>query len=402
MSGILKNNFLDVRLLFLLFATLLIVFREVDLFLNPRFWAEEGRVYFLAAYSDGFKAIFYSHQGYFSLTPNVATYLSTFLPLKLAPIPTLFFSFLVTLLPSIIIIYSKSDYLNSNIAKLFAILIVYFVSNTEEVWLNTINSQFWFVVIAFLILIENKENVSKLRLNSYAILIFISGLSGAPANIMAPFFLIKYYFEKSSFDLKLFYIFISTILIQMVYILGISDYGGARFIYDGEKIIAATKTAVSGVVYYPFAFNADVSPKFAMIFSLIIVGLLIKKENFIKAAMLLTIPFFVSLIMTFTSLGMNGGGRYFFPVAVIYVMSIFYLIRTNETSLNVRVVVYVFLISAIALGLQRYTFKPGFTTHSTWHKWADEVERFQNREQDFISLYPQWKNAYWSVELPRK
>ena len=402
MSGILKNNFFDVRLLFLLFATLLIVFREVDLFLNPRFWAEEGRVYFLAAYSDGFKAIFYSHQGYFSLTPNVATYLSTFLPLKLAPISTLFFSFLVTLLPSIIIIYSKSDYLNNNIAKLFAILIVYFVNNTEEVWLNTINSQFWFVVITFLILIENKVSVSKSRFNSYAILIFFSGLSGVPANLLAPFFLVKYYLEKTSADLKLFYVLIATILIQLVYIIILSDDGSSRFVYDVEKIISAIKTSISGVVYHPFAFNADVSPKFAMIFSLIVVGLLIKKENFIKVAMLLTIPFFVSLIMTFTSLGMGGGGRYFFPVAVIYVMSIFYLIRTNETSLNVRVVVYVFLISAIALGLQHYTFKPGFTSDSTWHKWEDEVERFQNREQDFISLYPQWKNAYWSVELPRK
>lgn len=398
----LKSSFINVKFFLFLFIFFIVVFREFDLFLHPRFWAEEGRVYFLAAYSEGLKAILFSHQGYFSLTPNIATYLSTLLPLQLAPIPTLIFSFIVTLIPGIFIIYSKSYYLNSFFSKFMAILIVYFVANTEEVWLNTINSQFWFVIIIFLVLMENKSSISRARSNAYFFLTLASGLSGVPANFLAPFFLFKYSTERSKADLKLFYVLLVTSFIQFFYILVLSDYSSSRFVFDGEKIISAVKTSIYGIVHHPFAFNSDVTPKFALIFSLIIIGLLITKKNLMKTTIVLIIPFFVSFLMTFTSLGMQGGGRYFFPVAVIYVLSVFYLIRENNLSLNLKILVYVFLFSAIVLGIQKYPFKPGFSTHPEWHKWGDEVVKFQNGEQDFISLYPQWKNAYWSVELPRK
>lgn len=72
----------------LIIAIALIILRHFDFFINPRFWAEEGSVYFLNAYIHGFSSLWFGHQGYFSIIPNISTYLATLVPLEYAPIVT--------------------------------------------------------------------------------------------------------------------------------------------------------------------------------------------------------------------------------------------------------------------------------------------------------------------------
>lgn len=231
--------------------------------------------YFLSAYNDGIKALLYAHQGYYSLTPNVATYVSTLFPLQYAPWPTYLCSFIVTIFPGLLIISSDAPYLNKFWHKLVAILIVYFTSNTEEVWLNTINAQFWFMVSTFLLLLESKADIRKLKEYTFLSLAFFSGLSGVPANILAPFFLLRYYLKNETLDLKLFIVFVITSLAQVVIILNTEHF--IRFSADLVKIKSALLTSIYGFTHYPI--NELVSINMASIYSIIIIAFLVKNNQ---------------------------------------------------------------------------------------------------------------------------
>jgi len=233
------------KIAILIFTLLIICFREVSLLITPRFWAEEGTVYFLNAYSDGIMAIFYANQGYFSIIPNIATFFSTLVPLEYAPIPTLIISLLVILIPSILIISSDSEYLRPIWAKSFAIFIIYFTTNTEEVWLNTITSQFWFLIIMFLILIEDKTSVTRNKTSLVLSLTFLSGLSGIPGNLIAPFFLLRFFCKKQKLDLHIFSTLLLTITIQLIFISSTEHHSGR--VFDMERLVPALISSITGV-----------------------------------------------------------------------------------------------------------------------------------------------------------
>ena len=163
-------------------------------------------MYFYDAYVNGISSLLHGHQGYFSLIPNLATYLATLVTLENAPYATLVSALIVQIIPFILITFSKSEFLDSPHKKIIASLIVIFSGNTEEVWLNTINSQFHFVVIVFLVLIESKNNLSRAKRFTLAFITLAAGLSGIPANILAPFFGLRFYMFKQKFDLALFFI----------------------------------------------------------------------------------------------------------------------------------------------------------------------------------------------------
>lgn len=398
-----KNIKLDERrklIFLLLFVFCIIFFRQMDFFLNPRFWAEEGNVYFFDAYINGFSAIFHAHQNYFSIVPNVSTYISTLLPLEYAPLSTLFFSTMVMLIPAFLIVFSKSKYLAGFFTKIIAILIIYFVSNTEEVWLNTINSQFWFLIVMFVVLVDDKNNLSKIKYSVFLLIALVSGLSGVPANLIAPVFLAFFILNKSKLDISIFLILFFTSLIQLFFILSTSGDIN-RFTLDLLKIYAAIKASFVGFTYSEFSFASEVSFFYALILSAIMVFLLINKDNYIKVLCCLSIVVFGSIIMTFTSLDMIGGGRYFFPIAVIYIYTIFYFLRTCSYGYKINSILYVYIFSALLFGFKNYPVKLGFTYHPDWYKWADEVKKFEQGEQDFIYLYPQWDLAPWKIYLPR-
>ena len=63
-------------------AAAALVLRVPEVVLEPRFWAEEARVYFVYALNNpAGSALLAPHQGYYSLVPNLATWLATLVPL---------------------------------------------------------------------------------------------------------------------------------------------------------------------------------------------------------------------------------------------------------------------------------------------------------------------------------
>ncbi|MGE0822630.1 MAG: hypothetical protein AB7G75_21790 [Candidatus Binatia bacterium] len=178
-------------------ALMVVYLRLPLLFHEPRFWAEEGSLYFAHAYSHPWwLASTQVQMGYFALWPNIATTIAAqVVSIQTAPLVTTVFALLVQLLPVGMVIWSRSDLWRGFFVKMFGVALILFIPHSQEVWLNTINSQFFFSLVTFLILLEDLD-ATRLRRWGYRILLVLAGLTGWVSCFLTPLFVLRYYLEK--------------------------------------------------------------------------------------------------------------------------------------------------------------------------------------------------------------
>ena len=135
-----------IKLSFLFLGVLAMFFRAPSFFFEPRFWAEEGIIYFSNAFNNPwYKALFTPHLDYLSLFNNIASTLAAnIVQLKDAPLITTLLAFAVQVIPLAIVLWSQSELWGSAVKKAVGILIILFVPLSGEIWLATNCSQFYF------------------------------------------------------------------------------------------------------------------------------------------------------------------------------------------------------------------------------------------------------------------
>ena len=148
----LNKNFKTILLLIIL---ILVFYRSPYIFLNGRFVAEEGSVWFRNSYLFGpvvgFTQVFWG-SGYFNLWANISSVFATYVPINYSPLVTVYFAFAVQLYLFIFIIFSKSNLIITNIDKILVSLVVLLSPvMVAEVWLNTLTSQVYFTILTILI-----------------------------------------------------------------------------------------------------------------------------------------------------------------------------------------------------------------------------------------------------------
>ena len=163
------------NILWLLFY-LLCILRNSTLFTQPRFWAEEGSTYFQTAYNEGFwNGLSQVQMGYFSIIPNVATAVSSLIPLNFAPLPCLIISLLIQSINVHLILYNSHHFWGQTSHKISLFFLMLFLPFSEEVFLNTICSQFHLQLSVFLMIyLYAKDPIPKKHLFIYT-LAFLSG-----------------------------------------------------------------------------------------------------------------------------------------------------------------------------------------------------------------------------------
>lgn len=166
----------------------LVALRAPWLVLAPRFFAEEGILYFrFAREHTAWEALTAPHLGYFALVPNVATMLAAKLPLVLAPFATLAFAFLAQLAPGTLVAYDRELFVTTR-QKLLAFAVLLLPLAMRREWLSTVHAQFWLALAMCLTLVI--EPRSRRAVASYAALTVIAALTGAVSDALAPIFLV--------------------------------------------------------------------------------------------------------------------------------------------------------------------------------------------------------------------
>ena len=394
-----NKNFYNI--IILVGAILLIVTRHVDFIIYPRFWAEEGSVYFLDAYTFGASSLWHAHQGYYSIIPNFSTYFATFVPLEFAPIITTLIAFVVQVVPFYLINISKSEFFNTSFKKLLASMIILFVGNTEQIWLNTITSQFHFVVILFLLLIDNKSNLNKGKSYIFYIITLISGLSGVPANILAPIFFYNYFITKQKINLHMFGILVITSLIQVIAISTSTSDVTNRTDYPGFSVIGHILISIfQAPIFHTTSGSAYTLLILPLIY--IIIKSISPKKYFL---IFFGSTFLLASIMILTSMSMAGGWRYIYAPGVIFMFGLLSAVFDTSISKRARVALRAYIAIAIFYGVINFPLldEGTYPVHSKhWKHWKDEALLYKEHSIDEIAIYPQWEIGPWSVSLPRK
>ena len=122
--------------------------------MQGRFWAEDGRSFYSQAWTLPWsQALLAVDMGYMNLAGNAAGVLARYAgPVETAPFVTLAFSLIIQLLPGVILITARDNWLSRRWVLGVALLYLAIAPAAEEVWLNTANSQFHMLLAASLVL----------------------------------------------------------------------------------------------------------------------------------------------------------------------------------------------------------------------------------------------------------
>jgi hypothetical protein len=177
--------------------------RTPQLLVEPRFWAEEGSLYYAAAWNAGSYAT-WAHVptpivGYLNLAASIpATLAARWLPVELAPFLTTWAAFGVLAVALAVISAGRSRlWPHPRGSALACAAVLLAPSALGESWLNSINSQSYCGVIALAIVCEDLRLASARRMAAYVPLLIFCGLSGPYTSFVFPVFAWKVWAERS-------------------------------------------------------------------------------------------------------------------------------------------------------------------------------------------------------------
>lgn len=190
-------------IVFLIYALFILIRLPHNPFNGGRIIAEDGTVFLAYAWHSSFgQAIFRSYAGYLNIAANGTGVFTAFLIKKHlismadASVCIGGVAFFFQLLPAVLIIWGRADWLPSNKARIAGVAVIALCPKCEEVWLNGMHIQFWLALCCGLILTLDIEKNYRMWLLKGSIL-FLGPLSGPISAIMALFFGIRSWVDRS-------------------------------------------------------------------------------------------------------------------------------------------------------------------------------------------------------------
>jgi hypothetical protein len=416
-----------VQLAIVLAAAVAIVLRAPVLLLHPRLWAEEGIVYFAFAHAHGlWTDLTTSQLGYYSLVDNLAAALAAkAVPLERAPLVTTLVALLAQLLPFVLILRSKSTRWPNLRTKVLACIAVLVVPPSGEIWLNSINSQFFLCVVTFLLLLEPVDRPEPLRIA----LLLVSGFSGVVSCYLTPLFLWKARRDKTlGARVEALTMTAATVIEAAIVFYHRAGPSGAaqRLALPTVNTILAilvSKTVVlplaGGHVDDHFAFwtlaalprqSLVIRAELMVILAAILLPALAlalghsrSRWTYLAAYGLLAVGSIVtSLERDKSSFVHNVGGRYFYAPNAIVALG---LAEGAAAALSLRIgrgfwlaaLRLVVLLEAIVVSLAVY--RATAIARPSWPDWATEVRAWRADPTHRLRVWP--GNAVWDFPLER-
>ncbi len=378
--------------------------RAPYLFFNPRFWAEEGSVYFSYAFhSVWYEALIAGHQGYYSFFPNFMTVIAAHVVfLEYAPLVTTLAAFSVQILVILIVMYRLKSILYP-MQQFLICATVLFVCHTGEVWLNTITTQFHLCLASFFIILAEHQKVNRWWSFFDRTVLFISGLTGVMTIFLFPALLTKWVFEKSRNLLILNLIIFTTTFFQI-----------SRILFDGlrsnriqfDKFGSILELWIKQFVLWPILGNSPgyipsnekvlyLAAGTTMVLSIVATF----KSKHINSKLALISFFSVSMLSLAGSLGMAGGWRYVYAPAVMLITFFILNLRPNENKIITGFSGMIVILSLISwIPLYHRMLSPWVVQHGV--VWSEEVSKWRKTDNYQLKIWPQWEGKRkWSICL---
>ncbi|HMT09240.1 MAG TPA: hypothetical protein PKA82_14645 [Pyrinomonadaceae bacterium] len=179
-------------------STLLLFGRKPEIFLNPQFWAEDGRNWYADAYNaDPLVSIFTTEAGYFQTSSRIIASISQLFPLAQAP---LVFNLSAVLIQAGVAAFIVSDrcrgLIESRYAR-YALAFLYLVlPNAWEVYGNLTNAQ-WHLALLVCLIVVTAEPISKAGRIFDFLATMLSVVSGPFCLLLFPISLARLYLDRT-------------------------------------------------------------------------------------------------------------------------------------------------------------------------------------------------------------
>ena len=396
--------------------------RQPALFGSPRFWAEEGTLYFSYAWTHPwYETLLYRPAGYLTLYTAAAAALAAGLaPLRAAPFVTTMLGFVAQTLPIVVIAASRSS-IWGGIRRPLGIAIVLLGAITDEIWVTTTNSQFYMALTAFLLLLEDAPARSAWSVFT-SVVVVLCGLTGPLSCALMPLFAIKAWYRRRTVDIVQTVLLATCAAIQLGLVLGDLSQGTpialrrehALFLPAVPYVVwirailpslvsDGALVRITGLIYrggqpdrwqwtgtalmaIAVAFVGWLTWRLPRPLSLLLSGGFWICTLFSIAGALLD----TRILLT----GIHVAPRYFYVPGVIVLITVLQNVRRPTGHLAaVRVLVCaVLLASGLSAGAARWQTTP---LPAGWPSWGDEVTAWESDPSHALRIAPE----RWSVSL---
>ena len=349
------ENFLfkNKHLVFLFFIVL-IFFREINIFLFPRLWAEEGTVHIQSIFEYGlWDSLWKPHLGYYSFLNNIITSTGIlFFGLKQINVYNTAIAF-IFYIASVFSVYGlKSSFWDTETKRFFVILsALAFCSG--EMWMSIIYIQFYLGLFALLF---GLSNINSQNIKFYIIslvMLFLGCITGVITLLIAPIFLFRFFIKEISLKkfIPIAITFLLGLFVQLIILMKadvISEISRFSLNYLNNFFVGLGNTFIN-TTFIGFGY---LLLKILMgLILILLVFLCIRNSNYkIKNYIPLVFGIFLGVILTFLSYRMYGGPRYgFVPIISIFIFLINFIFDKNTNSLEKLGTNYLFLKILITL-----------------------------------------------------
>ncbi len=384
------------KIIWLVAAVIILsVCREPLFFLHPRIWAEEGTIHINSVFINGlWGSLITPHLGYYSLFNNYVVAIGMkFFGLSGVAYVTTWMSFLVILLTVLSPLVLQSKFWDSDAKKITLILFLLF-SGTAEIWLNTINTQFYFCLFTALVFLSEPKEFKGWKWVYILLMMVNAVMTGITSIVLAPFFIYKYL--KSSIRsaeekiLVALMIFGACIQIYSLFYLKIS---GELSRFDISNIVnfhnVFFRNLIGGLNFRGWVVKA-------MFILSALIFLANKEVRATENSLPLIIAIYLSALFAFLSLGMGGGGRYSYAASGLIFIFILNLLSVKKVNKLTHPLTYIFLIIILCGSALRYFETKNFYDPE-WHKFSlSNVVKLPGNNF-MLELFPQWPNTNWVI-----
>lgn len=391
-------------------ATLL---RVPEIVLEPRFWAEEGRDYFVHALSvPALDALAAEHQGYYSLVPNVAAWLAIFVPLEHAPAVTTAIALLVQMLPVAIVATSAAPWAGEPRRRAVAVLVVLLVGAAGELHATTTNSQFQLALAAAVVYLELAAPIQPARRTALLGVLLLAGLTGVQSTLLAPVFAWRWWRDRQGADAAAAAVLASCLLLQAGVVLSVAGQPD-RFSVPREPIGAGLRTVeklAKGLLIHPIA--GDLGPKFMKLpfgAAMLAVGVVgVAAAAVAQLAILrrgpgrdmLAAAWLVAVASYLGSRRMAGGERYLEVSSALIVLAIATLAFDTGRPRALRACAGIAVAAAVVVNAWLYPLRTGGSFDADWPRWTAEVAAWRDGRAGAPRIHPQWADGAWTAAVP--
>jgi hypothetical protein len=382
--------------------------------ISTRFWAEEGRHFFENAWIMApLPALFTSFAGYLNLVANAAAIVARWLvPLQFAPLATIGTGLTFQLLPPLLLLTARDSWLQPFQVRVAALVLLLLVPASEEIWLQTLTSQFELLLCCAIILALDIDVGWRawLRLTVLA----LAPLCGPVAIVLIPLFLIRSALDKSTHRSIQSTVLVASSLLQVLLFLR-GEPGRQYALHPALLSCAftirhlalpffgidiANKVAISirsSLQVSKIPVLAVLLPPLAFTFLLVMAFLRRRMANpaiwFLTTAAVIAVASYVGSLGGVASLltDVRGQGRYVVVPQTLFYFTVLTLTVTAEGW--GRRVGWIVILWLCAVGA--YSYSHPFMAKGP--SWGDEIALWRADPSHAIQLWP----AGWTMTLDR-